>query len=51
MTFRCVYCGEYFNQTGAEDHFGKARIDYIAMNDQDGGAMIEVPDVETENPK
>ena len=47
MAFRCVYCGEYFNQTGAEQHFGKSRIDFIAMDDQDGDAMIEVADVET----
>ena len=26
--FRCLYCGEYFNQAGAEEHFGKTRIEY-----------------------
>ncbi len=25
MAFRCLYCGEYFNQAGAEKHFGKPR--------------------------
>ena len=25
MAFRCLYCGEYFNQTMAEDHFGMTR--------------------------
>ncbi len=28
IAFRCLYCGEYFNQSGAEEHFGKSRIDY-----------------------
>ena len=46
MAFRCLYCGEYFNQMGAEEHFGKARIDFIAMDDEDDETMIEVPDVE-----
>ena len=26
--YRCLYCGEYFNQTGAEEHFGQTRQDY-----------------------
>ena len=25
MAFRCLYCGEYFNQSMAEDHFGMTR--------------------------
>ena len=25
MAFRCLYCGEYFNQTMAEEHFGITR--------------------------
>ena len=28
MAFRCLYCGEYFNQAGAEKHFGKTRIEF-----------------------
>lgn len=28
LAFRCLYCGEYFSQAGAEEHFGTARIDY-----------------------
>ena len=28
MAFRCLYCGEYFNQSGAEEHFGKTRIEF-----------------------
>jgi len=26
--YRCLYCGEYFNQTGAEQHFGMTREEY-----------------------
>lgn len=25
MAYRCLYCGEYFNQAEAEKHFGKTR--------------------------
>ena len=28
MAYRCLYCGEYFNQGGAEAHFGMSREDY-----------------------
>jgi hypothetical protein len=28
MAYRCLYCGEYFSQSGAEEHFGKTRIEY-----------------------
>ncbi len=28
MAFRCLYCGEYFNQVEAERHFGQTRKDY-----------------------
>ena len=30
MAFRCLYCGEYFNQSGAEEHFGITREKYFA---------------------
>jgi len=30
MAFRCLYCGEYFNQSGAEEHFGMTREEYFA---------------------
>ena len=26
--FRCLYCGEFFSQTGAEKHFGQTRIEH-----------------------
>lgn len=29
MAFRCLYCGEYFNQVMAEEHFGKTREEYF----------------------
>ena len=29
MSYRCLYCGEYFNQTMAEDHFGMTRKEYF----------------------
>ena len=28
MAFRCLYCGEYFNQVGAEYHFGETRMEF-----------------------
>lgn len=28
LAFRCLYCGEYFSQAGAEEHFGVKRTDY-----------------------
>lgn len=28
IAYRCLYCGEYFNQVGAETHFGKKRKDH-----------------------
>lgn len=28
IAFRCLYCGEYFNQSGAEEHFGMTREEY-----------------------
>ncbi len=30
MAFRCLYCGEYFNQTMAEDHFGMTREQFLS---------------------
>lgn len=30
MAFRCLYCGEYYNQAGAEEHFGKTRKKYLS---------------------
>ena len=29
VAFRCLYCGEYFNQTMAEDHFGMTREQFL----------------------
>jgi len=29
MAFRCLYCGEYFNKTMAEDHFGMTRKQFF----------------------
>lgn len=28
LAFRCLYCGEYFSQAGAEEHFGTKRTDF-----------------------
>ena len=28
--FRCLYCGEYFDQKGAEEHFGITRKQYLS---------------------
>lgn len=30
MAFRCLYCGEFFNQSGAEEHFGMTREEFYA---------------------
>ena len=32
--YRCLYCGEYFNQPGAEEHFGITREAYFARQDE-----------------
>ncbi len=29
IAYRCLYCGEYFNQTEAEIHFGKTRTEHV----------------------
>ncbi len=29
LAFRCLYCGEYFNQTMAEEHFGMTRKQFF----------------------
>jgi len=42
MTFRCLYCGEYFNQRGAEEHFGKPRSEYNENNQRE--EEIEIKD-------
>lgn len=36
LAFRCLYCGEYFSQAGAEEHFGMARAEY-----NDGSKIIK----------
>jgi hypothetical protein len=28
LSYRCLYCGEFFSQTGAEEHFGQTRIEH-----------------------
>ena len=28
LAFRCLYCGQYYCQKCAEEHFGKSREDY-----------------------
>jgi site-specific DNA-cytosine methylase len=34
MAFRCLYCGEYFNQREAEEHFGKTRAEWEKLNER-----------------
>ncbi len=29
IAYRCLYCGEYFNQRGAEEHFGITRKEFF----------------------
>jgi len=36
MAIRCLYCGEYFNQSGAEEHFGMTREEYFAKPPKGG---------------
>ena len=33
VAYRCLYCGEYFNQTGAEQHFGMTREEFFAKQE------------------
>lgn len=35
LAFRCLYCGEYFNQTMAEDHFGMTRAQFLNKPDKE----------------
>ncbi len=42
LAFRCLYCGEYFSQAGAEEHFGTKRTDY---NDGSGRGIIKEVEV------
>lgn len=34
FAYRCLYCGECFNQSGAEEHFGITREAYFARQDE-----------------
>lgn len=43
LAFRCLYCGEYFDQHAAEEHFGKKRSEYI--HDKGGVDRDEVIEV------
>ncbi len=36
MAFRCLYCGEYFNQSMAEDHFGITREQFFEQARKEG---------------
>lgn len=42
--FRCLYCGEYFNQAEAEEHFGKTREEF--NKDAPPAEKIEVETLE-----
>ncbi len=44
LAFRCLYCGEYFDQCTAEEHFGKTRSAYI--HDKGGVDRDEVIEVQ-----
>ena len=35
LAFRCLYCGEYFNQRMAEDHFGMTRAEFLKGQDNE----------------
>ena len=35
LAFRCLYCGEYFSQTAAEEHFGENRGDYYKDSEKE----------------
>ena len=38
LAFRCLFCGEYFDQVGAEEHFGQKRTEY---NEKHPGVIRE----------
>jgi len=44
LTYRCLYCGEWFSQVGAEKHFGKTRMEYHKkkLTGKDSGIEIEI---------
>lgn len=29
LAYRCLFCGEYFDQSAAEEHFGQKRSEYV----------------------
>ena len=33
IAYRCLYCGEYFNQRRAEEHFGMTREEFFAKEE------------------
>lgn len=35
IAFRCCYCGEYFNQSMAEEHFGMTRYEFFAKQESE----------------
>jgi len=35
FAFRCLYCGEFFGQKEAEEHFGQTREEYNRARDFD----------------
>ena len=41
ISFRCLYCGEYFSQGGAETHFGITRIEFCKLR-KDHGRKREI---------
>jgi hypothetical protein len=46
MAFRCLYCGEYFNQTMAEEHFGmtqKQLFDQALKPDKESNQKRKIP--------
>ena len=42
QSFRCLFCGEYFSQKGAEEHFGQTRLKFNENAETD--LEIEVED-------
>jgi hypothetical protein len=41
LAYRCLFCGEYFGQGGAEEHFGKKRSEYR----ESGEKFVEIDSI------
>ena len=49
FAYRCLYCGCYFCQRCAEEHFGKTRAQYLKELDEKKNDVLDGSDVTDPN--